>query len=207
MMWPLNILGFLGCISCCCLQSLQTDHEHRASGTRDSAVFISFAAYPNSWNAGFSSGDRKMCWLLFTWIWEQDLISKAFSVLLFCLVWFLSIRPSFPLCCRKPGLHWVMMLLSFNLAINYLHGFPLTDVLMVILQTVVLFVYLCKENTPSMSSQTAKLQRWPQVTPPGAGRGNEHREARLVIWPGTMAHCLLSPDVHFTHRAAFVSAC
>lgn len=50
-----------------------------------------------------------------------------------------------------------MMLLLFNLAINYLHGFLLMGVLMVIFQTVVLFLYLCKQNTPSRSSQTAKL--------------------------------------------------
>lgn len=156
------------------------------------------------------------CWFLF---WRQEDVlavtlpgfgSRTWSAKLslccyFALSGFFPLGSFFLFAVKKQGITGSRLLLLFKLTINYLHGFLLTDVLMVIFQTVVLFLYLCKENTPSISSQTAKLQRRTQVTPLGVGRGNEHREARLVIWPGTMVRHLLSPDVHFTHRAAFIS--
>lgn len=49
-----------------------------------------------------------------------------------------------------------MILLFFNLTINYLHGFLLMDVLMGIFQIVVLF-YVCKENTPALRQQATEV--------------------------------------------------
>jgi len=110
----------------------------------------------------------------------------------------------FPFAGGKKEHHWVVMVFLLNWTLNCSHSFQLTDLLMEAFQTVVVLfspVNLCP-HTPSTSRPTAKQRGCLPVAPRGEESEQEHSKARLAVWPAAAARALLSPRVHFTHKAA-----